>query len=165
MIDAQAISIVFAGISIGLAAIYYAMNIRSQKETRQAQLFMPIFSKFYDKEFMKDFNDITLNWEWKDFDDFMEKYGPMENPELFSAFTAWNDYFEGLGVLIKRNLIEASLIDDLISGMVMMYWDKYENIIKEIRVSFNYPQFSEYFEYLYKEIKSITEEQHPELKT
>jgi len=142
------------------------LTLQSQEqslETRQAQLFMTIYSKFYDKGFMKDLVDIILNWGWENYDDFMEKYGPWENPESYSTFTACNDYFEGIGVLVKRNLIEASLIDDLVSGLVMMYWDKTESIIREIRVRQNYPQFSEYFEYLYNEVKIIAEEQHPEL--
>jgi uncharacterized Zn finger protein len=134
-------------------------------ETRQAQLFMPIYSKFYEKEFMKDFGNVVRNWEWDDYDDFYEKYGVEKNPEAWSSFIATMDYFEGIGVLVKRKLIEASLIDDLISGLVMMYWEKSESYIRESRLRRNYPQFAEFFEYLYNEVKAIAVQQHPELKT
>ena len=49
-------------ISIMVGIAYYLMILQNQQksqktalETRQAQLFMPIYAKFYDKEFMKDF--------------------------------------------------------------------------------------------------------------
>ena len=179
-----------AGILIGI--VYYIMTIRTNQrnqeislknqqltlqsqeltrkaseqalETRQAQLFMPIYSKFHDKEFVKDFTNMIVHWDWDDFDDFWEKYGP-EDPETYSIIISTMDYFEGVGVLVKRNLIEASFIDDLYSGLVMMFWEKMEGFVREYRLRRNYPQFAEYVEYLYNEVKAIAVQQHPELKT
>lgn len=157
-------------LSIMVGIAYYLMILQNQQksqqtalETRQAQLFMPIYAKFYDKEFMKDYVKI-ISWEWTDYDDFMKKYGA-NNIEAWSTIMAWTDYFEGLGVLVKRGLIEVSFIDDLISGMVIQFWEKYGPYIMEFRERANYPQFAEFCEYLYVEIKSIAEQQHPELET
>lgn len=75
------------------------------------------------------------------------------------------DCFEGIGVLVKKKLIEVSLIDDLISSLVMMFWNKTNSFVREYRARRNIPQFAEYLEYLYNEVKTIAELQHPELKT
>lgn len=157
-------------ISIMVGIAYYLMILQNQQksqktalDTRQAQLFMPIYAKFYDKEFMKDYVTI-MSWEWDDYDDFMLKHGA-DNLDDWSTIMAWTDYFEGLGVLVNRGLIEVSFIDDLISGMVIGFWEKYGDYIMEFRTRANYPQFAEFCEYLYVEIKSIAEQQHPELET
>lgn len=71
------------GVIAGLT--YYVMTVRNQNRTRQAQLFMPIYSRFQEKDFMRQYSDITNIWDWKDFNDFSEKYGPTNNPEAYSS--------------------------------------------------------------------------------
>ena len=95
----------------------------------------------------------------------MNKYGPYTNLEAWSIVTACIDYYEGIGVLVKRNLIDISFIDDLMSGLIIISWDKLRDYIYGWREVRNYPQFGEYFEYLYTQIKAIAEEQHPEIKS
>jgi hypothetical protein len=46
----------------------------------------------------------------------------------------------------------------------MRQWERMEPLMKEMRMRENWPQYGEYAEYLYQEIKKIVEEQHPELK-
>ena len=80
MVDAQTISIIFAGASIGVAALYYTLTLRNtqraqqlQLETRQAQLFMQAYNRFTEKEFQKSWFEMVIQWEWDDYDDFMAK--------------------------------------------------------------------------------------------
>ena len=62
MVDVQTLSIVFAGLSIGLAAIYYMMTLRNQDRTRQTQLFMQIYDRYMDKEFQAIEAEIFNQW-------------------------------------------------------------------------------------------------------
>jgi hypothetical protein len=165
MVDYQAISIAFAGISIGVAALYYALNIRHQRETRQTQLFMQIFDRLNDKESRKQFGEFIYVWEWKDFDDFWDKYGPERNIDDWASFNSFNAYYEGIGVMIKRGLIDPMFVDDIMSGEIIRVWEKFEPIAREWRRRQNWPQAFEWNEYLYNEIKAIVTQQHPELKT
>jgi len=164
MIDAQTVSVVFAGLSIGVAAIYYALNIRHQRETRQAQLFMQVFDRLNQKETRKQIGDFIYVWEWKDFDDFWDKYGPERNIEAWASFNSFSMYYEGLGVMIKRGLIEPTIVDDIMSGEIIRVWEKFEPVVREWRKRQNWPQLLEWNEYLYNEIKDLVEHQHPELK-
>jgi hypothetical protein len=175
MVDLQTIGILVTGTSVTLAAIYYVFTLRmSQKnmkttlETRQAQLFMPIYHKFSELEHMKLMNRLW-SIKWRDYDDFVEKYGePFSeeaDAEVYASIWSACNYHEGIGVLVKRNLIESSLVDDLISGSTIRTWEKFGPMILEMRRRMNYPQLYEWFEYLYNEIKGIAVVQHPELKS
>jgi len=78
MVDAQTISIMFAGVSIGVAAIYYTLTLRNtqrtqqlQLETRQAQMFLTLYNRILDENFAQIQRDVQWVWEWNDFEDFM----------------------------------------------------------------------------------------------
>jgi len=101
--------------------------------------------------------------EWDDPADYWEKYGPENNPEATVSYIQLDTFFEGLGILVKRGLIDPLLVEDLMAGDVMAYWEKMEPIANTIRERYS-PFFSEYVEYLYNEVKAVYEQQHPELK-
>jgi hypothetical protein len=71
-------------------------------------------------------------------------------------------YFENIGVLLKRGLIDVSEVDDMISGYVMGYWRKFENAMVEFRKRNNRPEAAEHIEYLYNEVQQVYKEQHPD---
>jgi hypothetical protein len=171
MVDVQTISILFAGVSIGVAAIYYILTLRNtqrsqqlQLETRQAQMFLSLYNRILDENFAQIQRDVQWIWEWNDFEDFMEKYGP-NSQENWSKFMRTMMFFEGIGILVHKEMISASFIDDFISAMTLRIWEKYEKIIYSMREYYNAPQTYEWIEYLYNQIKPITEEQHPETST
>jgi len=55
-----------------------------------------------------------------------------------------------MGVLLKRNLIDLELVDDLFSGPIKIAWKRFKPIAEDARKQLNYP---EYTEYLYNEMK------------
>jgi hypothetical protein len=161
MVDVQTLSIVLTGIGIIGAIVYYTLTLRSANRTRQAQLFMQIYSKWNGMEFSRQF-EIVMNMEWTDFDDFNRKYG--SDIEYATAVRMVSRFFEGIGLYVKRGLIDVTMVDDLMSGATMRFWEKYRSIMVEARTQWNWPQMLEWTEYLYNEIMPIVEEQHPELK-
>jgi hypothetical protein len=163
--DLVAIFGVVAGFS------YYVLTVRNsqrtqqlQLETRQAQLFTQLYNRFQSIEFHRQFNEI-MEWEFKDLDEFLEKYGSEKNPEAFAMRGSVGAYFEGMGVLVKRGLIDVTITDDLVSGVIIRFWNQLGPIYIGLRERLNYPQFAEWTEYLYNQIRQIAEQQHPELKT
>lgn len=62
-------------------------------------------------------------WEWEDTDDYIHKY--RSNIEPRSLRGVLGKYLEGIGVLIERGLIDPTLVDDLMSSAVLMYWQKF----------------------------------------
>ncbi|MHA1959537.1 MAG: DUF4760 domain-containing protein [Candidatus Thorarchaeota archaeon] len=157
-----------AGILVGiLIALFQLRRIQArgqtELETRQASLFMQIYDHFYNLDFVKRQLEIW-KWNWSDYDDFLRKYDFDTNPETGSLFFSVGTYFEGIGVLVNRNLIDPRIVDDLMSGLIMRTWNKFGPVIRETRRRLNWPQYFEFFEYLNDRIKLIAENQHPELR-
>jgi len=50
------------------------------------------------------------------------------------------------------------------SGETMRFWERFQPLIEEMRTRLNWPQAVEWVEYLYEQVRSIAEEQHPELR-
>ena len=160
--DLVAIFGVIAGFS------YYVLTVRNsqrmqkmQLETRQAQLFMQIYSLRHSTDYFIKYQEF-LNREWTDYDEAMEKFG---NPEDMAKTLSLGAYFEGIGVLVKRGLLDPTLVDDLLSINIFEFWEKIEPLVIERRKRMNKPTSGEWMEYLYNEIRKIAEEQHPELRT
>ena len=63
--------------------------------------------------------------------------------------------YEGLGVLIYRNLIDVKMIDELMRSYVIQFWEKIGPVMVESRVRREAPLIAEWTEYLYTEVKKI----------
>jgi hypothetical protein len=62
-------------------------------------------------------------------------------------------FFEGVGILLYRKLIDIELVDDLFSIAIKQMWEKVKPIVEGVRKERNLPQYWEYFEYLYNEMQ------------
>jgi hypothetical protein len=182
MVDAQTVGVLVTAASVTVAAIYYVLNLRiSQRnqelslktqelalksqqqnlETRQSQILMSLYQKWIEPEFQDWWFDIQ-EWEWRDYDDFMEKYGRKSNPDAWRKFVVLGSFLEGLGVFVKRGLIDALMVDDLLSWYIVVYWQKLGSIYIEYRRRMNSPTIMEFGEYLYDVVYEIWNRQHPE---
>jgi hypothetical protein len=151
VVDIQALSIAVASASVALAAIYYVFQIRHQAKMRQTDLLMRLHSAFTSKETI----DACLKYlstEYKDYDDFVEKYGsPLAEGPVQSVFLMMGMFFEGVGVLLEKKLVDPDLIHKLFA--VEMLWLKWKPLAEGLRKQTNEPRFAEWFEYLYNEMK------------
>ena len=121
---------------------------------------MQIYSRWQDDSFV-DKHDKVMSYEYTDLNDFNEKYGNegLTNGRIIGR------YYEGIGVLVKRGLVDISLVDDLMSGTITRFYEQMEPYLRDYRTLNNFPQYSEYVEYLYQQVKPIMKKQHPELVT
>jgi hypothetical protein len=65
---------------------------------------------------------------------------------------------EGLGVLVKRGLIDVDLLYDMMYGSIIGVWEKFLPVITETRRRSDLPNLYEDIEYLYEEMIKIREE-------
>ena len=163
LVNLAELVVLVVGVVIALQQLNDIKQTRElELETRQAQLFMQIYDRWASKE-MTQMEWGFLEWEWDDWDDYKRKY--FSNLENRTVRTVLGKYYEGIGVLVKRGLIDPTFVDDLMSSSIMLYWEKYSPVIEEWRDLTGYPQLGEYSEYLYNQIKAIVEKQHPELRS
>ncbi len=160
MVEMQTISIVLTGIGMIIALVYYGFQIRNQNRTRQVQLFMSLYSQMRSKEFVRDTRELS-SWQWEGFEDFRNKYGSRADKEANTLYYSIANFFDGIGVLVRRGEIDPKLVEELMSSWIIWFWEKFGDIIKEYR-KVSYPQYLESVEYLYNKIKPIATEEHPE---
>ena len=64
--------------------------------------------------------------QFEDYDDYEAKYGFQANPDAYLLHGRVETYLEGIGVLVKRGLIDPSFVDDLMSSGIVSFWEKFE---------------------------------------
>ena len=116
-----------AGLLVGI--FYYIMVLRNQQksqkhaeDTRQAQLLMEIYDTYRSPEFRKRAQTIG-NLEYTDFDDFWAKYGREANPDLWAEWFSNASFFNGIGVLVSRGLLDIDLVEELLGNITDRSWE------------------------------------------
>jgi len=147
---------------------YYVMTVRNsqriqkmQLETRQAGLFMQLFSIYDTKEFLEDFGKIAYHVEYEDLADWESKYGPLTELSSYSSWVRVGRFFDGVGILVKKELIDAYLVTELLRELVINSWESMRAWVTEIREIMGTPEVWENFEYLYGEVRK----RHPDMIT
>jgi hypothetical protein len=173
LVDLQTIGVLVTAVSVTFAAIYYIFTLRinmktqqiaarSQEqtlETRQAQLFMDIYRTEATKEFLSAQN-IAMGLNLHDVKDFDEM---TKNDELRDSFYALGMHLEGMGVLVRENLVDVRLVSELCSGTILTWWEKFGPGILRCREVWDFPRYGIEQEYLAKRVVEYGRE-HPELK-
>ena len=160
-------------ISVPVGVLYHIMTLRNTRknqqltlETRQAQIFMNIYNNsFNNPQFWEYFQTIRL-LQWKDLDEYQAVFDYI-NPETRDnrlAISMILGFYEGVGVLVKENLLDIRMVALLMTGQTKDFREKIESIVEEARKYYNYPRFVSETEYLYDELMKYIEE-HPEIKT
>jgi hypothetical protein len=98
--------------------------------------------------------------KWSTAEDFIEDW---RNPEGRMAVATLANWYEGLGVLVKENLLDIRVVALLLTGLVIEFWDKFMPIIDETRELLGLPRFLSENEYLYIELMKFRSE-HPEIQ-
>jgi hypothetical protein len=159
--DIQTAYYMVAATGVLVAAAYYVINMRATQqnlkqtlETRQTHLFMELYGVFRDKEFQRDIATIYNIWQWSDYDDFEAKYGRTTHPDEYSSYLSVVNFFGGLGTLVKRGMIDPSIVKDLMGGVVTRFWEKIMPLTLETRVRRSWPDYDNEVEHLYNVIKT-----------
>jgi hypothetical protein len=122
---------------------------------------MQLFQLISAEDTMRNWGEL-INMEWKDYEDFMQKYGPKANPKAWYSMGAVGAFYEGIGVLVYRGLIDIDLVAELMARRITMYWEKISPISLEMGKRMNQPVDMR-LEYLYNEVKPLFDKYRSEL--
>jgi hypothetical protein len=157
MVDISTVSIVVASASVVAGVVYYALQLRHQIKQRQTDLVMRLYATFSSTEFQdawakvreraSDFESIDVI----DVYEFDKKVGLRE-------FNQVCVFYEGIGILLQRKLVDTRMIEDLFGGAVARAWEKVKTGVIKARQQLNDPTIYYYFEYLYNEMKKREQE-------
>ncbi len=150
-LDVQTVSILIASLSVVGSAVYYLLETRHQRRVRQTESiirFSPWFS--LDAKDIQEAIGRVCSTEYKDYNDYLSKYAG--KPEQISLKLLGN-YFEGIGLLVSRKLVEEDLVFDFWGDVAESVWDGNEEVINGMRKDSGTPYTFEYWEFLVKAIK------------
>jgi hypothetical protein len=165
MVTVETVLDVVPALSVAVALIYYALNLRNanrtqrlQLETRKAQLYMQLYMRITSEEFMKRSIDL-LKWEFDGYEDLSERYLRGPDSSLSAKWFSMLWHIDGLGYMMAQELVEAEMVYNFGGGAAQLqHWRKWEPVIKEMRKNRGDPEFLKWFEYLAEEMMRLRQE-------
>jgi hypothetical protein len=157
--------------SLVVGIIYYITIMRNQQknqelslkaqehatETRELDIYMRWQLELTKPDVTENITKV-LALEWEDFNDFARKYSHNVNPEeAGKRFAVWG-YWNGLGYLLHRGVIDADTVFEMAGNWAIGNWHKFEPIIHGFRERDGRPESWRWFEYLADEMKKVREQ-------
>lgn len=162
MVSIETILEFIPAISVSIALIYYAINVRNanktqemQLETRQLQLYTAVFQPAQSREWMKALINVIYIQEWDDYDDFLRKYGPKTNPEAYISIIQVLELFTMVGLYVEQKALDIEIIKRHNGKITMMVWEKLGEFVLGHREVTENPLHWYSFEYLYNEMEKL----------
>ena len=115
MTDLQTLLGYLTPISLTIGVIYHIMTLNNtrknqqlQLETRQLNTYMEFKRNLLDT--VSSWNEVIFQHEWKDYDDWVEKYGPLTNPDAFGDTLLVFEFINGLGLLVRKGILDIDIV-------------------------------------------------------
>jgi hypothetical protein len=149
VVGVAGVSIVIAAAGVAAASTFYGFQIRNQVRVRKTDLLMRLYATWNSLEFQRAFH--TVYWaDFHDYDSALAITGGERH-----LWTYLFSFYDQVGVLLRRGLIEFDLVDDLLGNSTRQLWEKVVPVIHEARERSD-PRLYEHFEFLYDEMTRRT---------
>jgi hypothetical protein len=126
--EIQAAYYMVAATGVLVAAAYYVINMRAVMKAREMEACRFLTDRMTSESTMQSYTILIGVMEWKDYDDFMKKYG-YSNPEIFAKWTSWFFLADTLGYQIRNRLVRSETVYDLGGYGLIRLWERYKEII------------------------------------
>ena len=151
MVDITTISIVIASIGVLAAVTYYIFDIRHRSRLRQTESMLRLSPWFNlsAKEVQEAISQVC-SLEYKNYDDYLEKYSGKPEQMMFKIL---GNYFEGIGILVKKKLVDTDIVYDFWGDIIISTWEERKLLIDGMRKDSGDAKTFAFWEYLYGELK------------
>ena len=153
-LDLQSISIMIAAASVLIGVIMSVLSIRNFAKSRQASVFLD-FHRQADLEFIQNASEVVMEWNWKDAQEFDQKYGPRANPKAYAKFILVGSFFDSMGKLIEAKVTNASLIPESLAVFAMAWFEKIKSIEPDLAAKWRRSGSMDSSKLLYKKLKEL----------
>jgi hypothetical protein len=133
MIDIQSVLTYLTLISVPVGVFYHILTLWNAQKSRRTQILLELYQTMSNPENNRLLWEF-LSMEWEDYDDFMEKYSPQTNPDHANKRQAFWSQYDGLGMLVKNNVVDIETVYRARGSHIIMIWFKFESIIRQLRV-------------------------------
>jgi hypothetical protein len=151
MVDISTISIVVASIGVLAAVVSFLYEVRRQSRLKQSESIMKLSPWFnINAVEMQEAIAKVCSMEFKDYDDYLAKYNGKPEQTLFKVL---GNYYEGIGVLVHRRLVDVDVVCDFWGDIIISTWEQFQPIISGMRKDQGDPSILMFWESLYHELK------------
>jgi hypothetical protein len=156
MVDLTELSALVAAAGVLVGVVYYVLDMRNQSKIRQTDLILRLQSDWRSRELRESYT-IVMGMKFKDYNEYAKKnpLWDVVSPES-RAIAEVGYFFDGIGILLHRKLIDIEMVDELFSFYIKAAWEKLKPGIEERRKELD-PKLRKWFEYLYNEMKKREE--------
>ena len=157
MVDVTEISAIVAAVGVLVGVILTVLELRNLVKQRKTELVTSLYSSTFNSKEFTEAGILVWSLEYKDYDDFVKKYGLMRHKEpVWVAINLVTNTFNELGILLHEKSIRVEMVDKLFGYRIDLFWRKLKPLIEGMRKQLN-PRVSEWFEYLYNEMQRFQE--------
>ena len=145
IVESTAILSALAGIS---AAVFLIIELRHMDKHKDLEISMKLFEWAETDRLRKAFRWVKKDFQFENIDKY--KAEVQENFEVRDYPYQIEAFFEEVGFLVNKNLVDIDVIVDRLGSYIISNWDKLRPWIIAIRKERNDRTFGEHFEKLHK---------------
>jgi len=109
--------------------------------------------------------EILYQQDFKDYEEWRDKYGPDANTDAYAYFYHVTSTFQGLGYLVQSKVLELEALSKHIRPRSIIFlWEKIKPIVKVHRERLN-PTAYDSFEYLANELRALLDQRTVQART
>ena len=129
-------------------------------ETRQIQLFMQLFDRWGDPDFARLYGKYRYETCAKVNNDpeeickiAVQSVFESYDPDVWIPIQTLTQYFEGIGIIYKKKLVDIETLESLLSDRIIWYWDATGAFVNYAREKLDDPTMYQEIETLVNEMK------------
>jgi hypothetical protein len=114
---------------------------------------MQIYSRYNNNEFWENIYDIEKKMDLWEAEAILSTDYITDDTKSMAQFNAVATFYEGIGVLLQKKLIDIALVRDLMSQGISEVWESMEPVIRRQREVKKDDSIFKGFEYVYDKVK------------
>ena len=109
---------------------------------------MQLYALYDNREFFEDYGKICTVYTYRDYADWMSKYGPRADIGAYASWIRVGRFLDGAGLLVRKNLIDVELVIDQMREVIIYAWEAMGPWVREQRLLLSLPELWSNFEFL-----------------
>lgn len=144
--ELAAVSVVVAATSVVIGVVFAILKMRDSSRLRHTGLIIQLDPAL--RPSLDELGEAGLTIASRDCADYAGYVETHGDPMTDGAFAKIALYYEGLGFLLHRQLIDIDEIEYLVSGTVPRLWQHVQPLVIGVRAQYGQPSLFRWFEYL-----------------
>lgn len=146
MVDISEMSTIVAAVGVLIGVVLTVVELRNLVKQRKTDLVTNLYSIYSSEGFQKEWHTFMTE-ELGSLNTYQDKFGVEFPPSAV--------FFNEIGILLEKGLIDVNLVNSLFGGVIPRYWKKFKPFLETCRREINQPKLGRGLEYLGNEIQKL----------